>query len=228
MLLPLMSLTATVAHLAPIARQAAAQLVPGTWMEFSDRHDRMLGRSRTMVQVVFADVVTGRIELSGSPADGQAFKPGERDDIALRRWDQRLGAGPRGGEPVGPNGVPIVEGDNEAHWLDIEDGIQIQFQAGLRPEHHYRTGDYWLVPARTADEGILLRDQGPHPPDGVEHHYAPLGLFIPQLALVIADYRPTFLPLAALQDQVNSLSDEVQNLRHQIAEMLERLGPRLR
>ena len=101
-LLPLTSLTATVAHLAPIARQAAAQLVPGTWMEFSDRHDRMLGRSRTMVQVVSADGVTGRIELSGSPADGQAFKPGERDDIALRRWDQRLGAGPRGGEPVGP------------------------------------------------------------------------------------------------------------------------------
>ena len=121
--------------------------------------------------------------------------------------------------------MPIVEGENEAHWLDIEDGIQIQFQAGLKPEHHYRTGDYWLVPVRTADEGILLRDQGPHPPDGVKHHYAPLALFVPQLALVIADYRPTFLPLAALQDQVNSLSDEVQNLRHQIAEMLERLGP---
>jgi hypothetical protein len=42
---------------------------------------------------------------------------------------------------------------------------------------HYRTGDYWLIPARVATndiewpsvtEGVL--------PHGIEHHYAPLAI----------------------------------------------------
>jgi hypothetical protein len=168
-LLPLTSLNGAVAHVAPVARQAVAQLAPGTWLEFSDVLDRMLGRCRSMVQVISGDGVSGRIQLSGSPADGFEFKPGEHAGVALRQWDQLTNPGSRGGGPAGPTGLPIVEGEQEAHWLDIEDGIQIQFEPGTHPRHVYRTGDYWLVPARTADEGILLRGQAAQPPDGVEH-----------------------------------------------------------
>jgi hypothetical protein len=219
-LLPLISLDGAVAQVAPIARQAAAQLAPGTWLELSNGADRMLGRSRDMVQVLNADAGFGRIQLSAAPAL-PGLKPDEMAGVALRRWDQRSNPGARG-ETAGPKGLPIVEGEHQARWLDIEDGIQVQFQTGGDPPHHYRSGDYWVVPARTADEGILLRSQAPQPPDGVTHHYAPLGLFVPQQALVLADFRPTFQPLAALQDQVNALSDEVEDLRHQFAALRER------
>jgi hypothetical protein len=214
-LLPLASLEATVAQVASVARQAASAMTPGTWVELSDSLDRVLGRCRPMVQVVSADA-SGRIELSGSPGGGLSFKPGERSDVALRRWDQRS-AGTPGGVSAGANGVTIVEGDHEAHWLDIEDGIQVQFHAAREPAHHYRTGDYWLVPARTADEGILLRSQAPQPPDGIEHHYTPLALFVPQAGEVIADFRQTFQPLSALQDLVGMLSEGVEELRQRVA-----------
>jgi predicted flap endonuclease-1-like 5' DNA nuclease len=224
-LLPLSSLNGVVAHVAPVARQALAQLVPGSWVEFSDVQDRMLGRCRPMVQVVSADSVPGRIQLSGSPADGLEFKPGEHAGIALRQWDQITSPGPHDRAAAGPTGLPVVEGEHEAHWLDIEDGIQIQFESSTDAKHVYQTGDYWLIPARTADEGIILRGQESAPPNGIDHHYAPLGLFVPKLALVMADYRSTFQPLVTLQNRLDSLTDAVECLRDDVAELRERLVP---
>jgi hypothetical protein len=212
LLLALTSLSGTVAHVAPAARQEASRLTPGVWVELSDILDRALGRSSAMVQVKTVDV-HGRIELSAAPADGEDQRPGDR--LGLRRWDQSSIPGVRGVQ-AGPKGMPIVEGENEAHWLDIEDGIQIQFQAGADPPHQYRVGDYWLIPARTADEGMLLRSHTWEPPDGPLHRYAPLGLFVPSIPSAIADFRPTFQPLAALQDQVNALSDALEELRKEM------------
>ena len=60
-------------------------------------------------------------------------------------------------------------------WIDIEGGVQVEFTGG-----EYKTGDYWLIPARTltaeiewpSEDGVeLYRD-----PDGIRHHYCPLGL----------------------------------------------------
>jgi len=47
---------------------------------------------------------------------------------------------------------------------------------------HYRTGDYWLIPARTATGDIEMakRREGAScgaPPHGIEHHYAPLAIW---------------------------------------------------
>jgi hypothetical protein len=61
-------------------------------------------------------------------------------------------------------------------WIDLEDGVQIRFTTG----GEYRTGDYWLIPARVATGNIewpqdhKLNPQ-PLPPHGVEHHYALIG-----------------------------------------------------
>ena len=50
----------------------------------------------------------------------------------------------------------------------------VQFAPG-----EYRTGDYWLIPARVATGDIEWPRTGSKPdflpPRGVEHHYAPLG-----------------------------------------------------
>jgi hypothetical protein len=52
----------------------------------------------------------------------------------LRRWEQF-------GTTATANGVPLSVGS----WFDLENGIQVQFAAG-----QFESGDYWLIPARTA------------------------------------------------------------------------------
>ena len=56
----------------------------------------------------------------------------------VRRWDQS-------GSSAGADGIAVAENT----WIDLENGIQIQFSSGL-----YRPGDYWLIPARTATGNI--------------------------------------------------------------------------
>jgi hypothetical protein len=216
LLLPLTRLDGNIAQVAPLARKAASRLAPGIWLEISDSLDRALGRSRDMAQVDFVDGQSGQVQFKTDPSSGA--KP-RQTGLALRRWDQSS----NGRLQASATGVAIVEveGDSEAHWLDIEDGVQVQFRAAKAPhQNHYRVGDYWLIPARTADEGILLRGHAPEEPDGVMHNYAPLALFDPGAKHhVIADLRSTFQPLAALQDQVNNLSERIEELQNQIVEL---------
>ena len=64
-------------------------------------------------------------------------------------------------------------------WLDLEDGVQIRFSEGGK----YRTGDYWLIPARVATGDIEWPKTNdgsdtylPQTPFGIQHHIAPLAL----------------------------------------------------
>ena len=88
-------------------------------------------------------------------------------------------------------------------WLTLEDGVQIRFQPGdpvpagsappNPPVNQYLTGDYWLIPARTATGDVewpkVTDAQGnPEtdsqgniipvalPPHGITHYYAPLAI----------------------------------------------------
>jgi Family of unknown function (DUF6519) len=86
-------------------------------------------------------------------------------------------------------------------WLTLEHGIQMQFSD---KEASYKTGDYWLIPARTAtgtiewprhhNQAVSL------PPHGVKHSYAPLAYMTLQEGKVQAnmpyDLRHTFKTLA--------------------------------
>jgi hypothetical protein len=76
----------------------------------------------------------------------------------------------------------IVEGEDGRGWLNLEDGVQIQFQKPAQGEsvNNYRTGDYWLIPARTATGDVEwpgpIENPQAWPPHGIEHHYAPLAM----------------------------------------------------
>ncbi len=101
----------------------------------------------------------------------QSFQPG--DQVYLRRWDHGDAASLDGG------GVAIEEGVE----LELEHGVKVEFEAA---ERTYRSGDFWLVAARAANDrrgsGDVLwpsepgDDEVPQflPPEGVQHHYAPL------------------------------------------------------
>ena len=101
----------------------------------------------------------------------------------LRRWDHRAGSDEAGEQELADGAVPIQEvASSDDPWQLLEDGIQIQFQSaeGAKPSY-YRTGDYWLIPARTVTADVEWpRDGEGNPskqiPHGVERHYAPLAL----------------------------------------------------
>ncbi|MCL2642481.1 MAG: DUF6519 domain-containing protein [Candidatus Bathyarchaeota archaeon] len=64
-------------------------------------------------------------------------------------------------------------------YIDLEDGIQIKFEVGT-----YKTGDYWLIPARTTTKNIEWPTDTTQPdtktpaalPSMMEHNYCPLAL----------------------------------------------------
>ena len=144
------------------------------WVELSDDSNDLSGRPGAPVKLV-------KVE-----GDRLSVDPGTTAPIALtatmtnakvRRWDQTE----TDEITLDEGAVPLVElSPTDAHWIDLEDGIQVQFAVG----GSYRSGDYWLIPARVATGGI----DWPHTvsatgvnwqaraPQGVEHHYASLGL----------------------------------------------------
>ena len=96
--------------------------------------------------------------------------------------------------------VPITEGTTETDWIDLENGIQIQFQPG----GSYRTGDFWLIPARAAI-GTIEWSGDPHNPDalapfGTDHHYAPLWI-----VAVSADGKVTIDPKLDLRRKFSAI-----------------------
>ena len=147
----------------------------GNWVELSDDSTDLLGQPGPLVQLVKVEGST----LSVDPATTLPPFGNYPANPKVRRWDHiatdaiSLGADnaiPIQESPTGATGSQIV-------WLDLEDGVQIQFSAG----GNYRSGDYWWFPARVATGNIEwpqdddLNPQ-PLPPQGVLHHYATLGL----------------------------------------------------
>jgi len=86
----------------------------------------------------------------------------------LRRWDS-------GGS------LPLPAFDaGVSKWLDLEDGVQIQLRLPSAGAAQLATGDYWLIPARTAVGDVLWPGTRSNPSfmptQGRNCFYAPLGI----------------------------------------------------
>jgi hypothetical protein len=87
-------------------------------------------------------------------------------------------------------------------WIELEDGVEVKFEKG-----EYKTGDYWLIPARAATGDSLSGDiewpldaQGKpeaQPPHGIRHYYCCLAIVDFNSSLV-QDCRRLFSPLTEL------------------------------
>jgi hypothetical protein len=171
------------------------------WIELAYDAIELQGKPRTMIRLANVDGET--LTIDPAAVNGVIFDPGETvsdpatgishpkfKNLKVRAWDHK-----EIGETALRNGaVKIAEVETEeGDWMDLEDGVQIQFlKAKQAPDHVYRTGDYWLIPARVADgdvewtvEKMLDSTTNPPkmtgraialPPHGVEHHYAPLAI----------------------------------------------------
>lgn len=114
----------------------------------------------------------------------------------MRRWDQF-------GSSATTMGVPLSVGSP----ISLENGIQIQFTKG-----YYRSGDYWLIPARTATGNVEWppcgSDGNPcQPPHQIEVYRAPLACiqWDSQTGTAhVQDCRKKFYPLNELSPSCTS------------------------
>jgi hypothetical protein len=137
----------------------------GQWVEIVDEESTLKGAPRQLVQIDRVITQAPRqivLTTPVTPVD-QACNP------KLRRWDQN-------GSGADANGIKLDAGN----WLSLDpaSGIQVQFSEGT-----YRSGDYWLIPARTATGDIEWppyqvpnTDPIAQPPKGIHHAYCRLAL----------------------------------------------------
>jgi Family of unknown function (DUF6519) len=212
-----------------LGRDSHLSVEPGDWVEIVD-DDYLLqvatsqGPINPLRQVTTVDRMNLLVTLksiSGSvPFPGVGTNPTKYP--LLRRWDQKSGTGKQGDAPkLAKDGtIRIQEGTTDNDWLILEDGVQVQFQPSGDTDHSmtYRTGDYWLIPARTVTGDVLWPQENdpsgmPYPsghpkalpPRGVQHHYALLAVISfnkndPDTPIDLRDMVPPLEKLAAILD----------------------------
>jgi hypothetical protein len=159
-------------------KDAVLGFAAGQWVELSDEERTLRGEPGILVELASAQGTELTVKVWPDPIPSM-------DEFGavptVRRWDS-LGA------------LTLTRGA----WLDLEDGAQIQFEGTLPGEEDqtYRTGDYWLIQARTAkltDDTLNLIGgidwpqengqpsfEGRH---GIQHHYCPIAV----LRLAVAE-----------------------------------------
>lgn len=150
----------------------------GQWVEVSDASLELNGLPGELIQIQNVDAAKKTITLQSAPT----LTFNEELHPKLRRWD----------------GTAAL---TTSTWLPLEGGIEVQFSNGT-----YKTGDYWLIPARTATGEIEwppfeTPNTNPiaQPPRGIRHHYCRLALlaFDGKKLTLQQDCRDIFYPLAA-------------------------------
>jgi hypothetical protein len=176
----------SVVTLESLGRDDRFGLAEGDWVEVEDDDSVLLGQAGTLLKIVSVDAARLQVTLSGTP-DPSVGNDTTKHPL-LRRWDQT----PTDQTDAGTGRLVLADDHaaiipNDGSWLDLEDGVQVQFVVRNAPA--YRTGDYWLIPARTSTgdvewptEPAVDPQKNPTavpaalPPFGPTHHYAPLAL----------------------------------------------------
>ncbi|MET4726694.1 hypothetical protein ABIE09_000465 [Lysobacter enzymogenes] len=137
------------------------------WIELSDEDDDLLGQSGSLCRIAS---VEGNVLILTAEQDRLAG-PGTK----VRRWDQSANGDIR----LRDGAVPVTDNNGDYEWIDLEDGVQVRFAA----DGDYRSGDYWLIPARTTGRIDWPQDAAGQPvyqpPRGADAQYAPLGFVGP-------------------------------------------------
>ncbi len=182
-------------------------LVEGDWVEGVNDDYVLQDIAKPLLQVQGIDRAGMTVTLAGVADASFAQDPSKHP--LLRRWDQKQGDPTEDGLQLAADGAAFILEDDGEQWLELEDGVKIQFQPRDPSNPYvYRTGDYWLIPARvatgdvewpTATDSVTGEAiQIAMPPKGIEHHYAMLGLIHVNGygALSVVPCRKQFGPLA--------------------------------
>jgi len=130
----------------------------GQWMELTNDNQERRENAGTLFKIKKIDDDLFTLDAP-NPIIKPADVPNDEDwPTKARQWD---------------SDTTLVE---EAKWLKLADGVEIQFQPSALIPNRYRIGDYWLVPVRVATGDVEWPSDVGKPPHGVEHHYAPLAI----------------------------------------------------
>ena len=159
---------------------------PGQWVELSDEERVLKGEPGVLVRLAGVEGVQLTV---GTWPDGPLTMAHFGALPTVRRWD--MPGNTEGALEVNPA---------DPNFLDLESGVQIKFEG-----EQFRTGDYWLIPARTVVGDLLWPRENGSPsaeePHGIQHHFCSLALVkfdsdTPSPSLeVIHDCRELFAPL---------------------------------
>jgi hypothetical protein len=127
-----------------------------------------------MRKVQKVDDVTQVITLAPALPAGEFDPAIPARHTRVRRWDQKGKVLNAGGTAVADvdtgNGVIKV---SAAPNMVLEDGVQVAFTVNPAGGA-FRTGDYWVVAARTVDASVEELVEAP--PKGIHHHYCRLAI----------------------------------------------------
>lgn len=165
-----------------LGRDTEASLAPDNWVELTNDDLAQKLIPGLMFQIESIDPVTGLVKLRKGTLPAEPKLPDKNaGHPILRRWDHKSDP-TKNGEDMISGAMKVVEDSGDVNgWFTLENGIQIQFQKPVSGSNNYRTGDYWLIPARTATRDIEWpkKDDGDPkaiPPHGIQHYYAPLAI----------------------------------------------------
>ena len=174
---------------------------PGDWVELLDDANELNGTPGVLAQIDTVERAARKVVFKDAPS---GFTYVKEQNPKMRRWDDASG------ERKVKTGAAADDG-----FLELEDGVQVKFADG-----YYNTGDYWLIPARTAPNGIewptdpATKKPLAQAPQGVAHSYACLGWVTATgsgEAITLSDphdCRDIFPPLTEIED------DEEARKRH--------------
>lgn len=176
-------------------RVASSQgFAAGQYVELTTESDDLRATPGPITRIVKID--GDLISLESAPAWKAEFL-----NPKVRRWDQT----PNDEQPLTEGAIAIKAGAGGPDWFEIENGIEVQFSEG-----QYRTGDYWLIPARVATGAIVwpadsAGDPVQREPAGIVHHYAPLFIVEATAAAPFVklqkDCRCRFAPLPCVEEK---------------------------
>jgi hypothetical protein len=189
---------------------------PGDWVEITHDALELQGLPGTLVRLASVEGETLTIDpyttTGNIPEPDDNFENLPIRNLKVRGWDHTQPED----DLLIDGAIPIEEGQ----WIELEDGVLIKFEPGTPEAAEYRTGDYWLIPARvmtgdvewpqqtvpdTNDNTKTVQEPRPMPPNGIEHHFAPLAAVTLDAGTVtqIVDLRHMFGPLAQCAPNAN-------------------------
>jgi hypothetical protein len=195
-ILPITGISGNVVSVTTLGRDPQLSVDVGNYVEIVDDAYASQGTpgpipryTEPLHHVTGVDPVHLTVTLDQAPAT----KVGSDQSLHpyLRRWDEDEVLTTKAGLTIDSQdqAIDIVAGT----WIDLEDGVQVQFSEGT-----YRAGDYWLIPARVVTGNVEWPDDAHGnplalPPLGVRYHVAPLAVVANGS---VTDVRRQFLPQA--------------------------------
>ncbi len=162
-----------------VGRDQMLSFASGQSIEITDRRRELLALPGDFFKISRVEGNNLILDNAGPVVNAANYGAG----MKVRRWDSAAD-------------IKFANLDADGYMF-LEDGVQV-----LLAGTDFRTGDYWLIPARTVTGDVEWPKTGVTPdalsPLGIKHYYCPLAIAVPPAPWTITDCRNPFVPLNAI------------------------------